>query len=86
MTTAFFHPNSRSVRFSVLIDGQPVGGSISEATLHYRFRPTAVAEDPLETYSAHAHEIHDAVRRRVAEGSLEPVMLREYDLRERHAT
>ena len=86
MTTPYFHPDSKSVRFYVLIDGQPVGGSISQATLHYRFRPTAVAEDPLETYSAHAHEIHEAVRRRVAEGSLEPVMLREYDLRERHAT
>jgi hypothetical protein len=86
MTTPYFHPDSKTVRFSVPIDGQPMGASITQATLHYRFRPAAVAEDPLETYTAHATEIHDAVRRRVAEGSLEPVMVREYDLRERHTT
>lgn len=85
MTTpfpAFFHPDSKAVRFSVLIDDQPVGASITQSTLHYRFRPTAVNEDPLETYTANAKQIEDAVRRRVAEGSLEPVMVREFDLRQ----
>ena len=38
-------------------------------------------DDPLETYKAHAQDINDAVRRRVAQGSLEPVMVREFDLR-----
>jgi hypothetical protein len=34
----------------------------------------------MTTYQAHSEEIHAAVRRRVANGSIEPVMLREHDL------
>ena len=85
MTTpfvAFFHPDTKAVRFSVQIDDQSVGASITQSTLHYRFRPTAVNEDPLDTYAANIKQIEDAVRRRVAEGSIEPVMVREFDLRQ----
>ena len=78
---AFFHQESGAVRFWVPIDGQLFGASISRETLHYRFRPTAKDEDPLETYTTHASDIAAAVARRVAAGSLEPVMLREFDLR-----
>jgi len=77
----FFHQESGAVRFWVPIDGQMIGASISRETLHYRFRPTSKGEDPLETYTAHAADIAAAVTKRVAAGSLEPVMLREFDLR-----
>jgi len=77
----FFHADSGSVRFWTLIDGLPVGASISKETLHYRYNAQRSDDDPLSTYNAHAIEIEAAVRRRVAAGSIEPVMLREYDLR-----
>ena len=76
-----YHPESGSIRFWVMVDEKLVGATISSATLHYRYRPTEQGEDPLETYQKHAQDIDDAVRRRVAGGSIEPVMLREYDLR-----
>jgi len=77
----FFHEASASVRFWVLIDGKPFGASVGRNALHHRYRPTTHGDDPLETYQANAADIEAAVRRRVAEGSREPVMLREYDLR-----
>ncbi|MGM9486830.1 DUF1488 family protein [Ideonella sp. YS5] len=78
----YLHAESQSVRFWVLVGTQWVGAMISCRALHHRFRPNAIDEDPLHTYSSFQDDIHDAVRRRVAAGSLEPVMLREYDLRE----
>lgn len=80
--TAFFHEDSQAVRFWVHVDGQAVGASIRREILHHRYRPDATDEDPLETYRAYAVAIDEAVRRRVALGSIEPVMLREFDLRE----
>jgi len=77
----YYHADSASVRFWVEVDGAPVGASVSKQTLHYSFRPEAQGEDPLETYAAFARDIDAAVRRRVAQGSIEPVMLREFDLR-----
>jgi hypothetical protein len=80
-TPAFFHEASGAVRFWVDVEGVSIGASISTATLHYRFRPGDRGEDPLETYRTNARDIDAAVRRRVAQGSIEPVMLREFDLR-----
>lgn len=77
----FFHQDTGAVRFWVPIDGQMVGASISRETLHYSFRPRATGDDPLETFTANAMAITAAVERRVAKGSREPVMLREFDLR-----
>jgi hypothetical protein len=34
----------------------------------------------METYQSHAEDIEAAVRRRLAQGAKEPVMLREFDL------
>lgn len=76
-----FHDASGTVRFWVAIDGQLVGASVSKETLHYRYRPGAFDDEPMDTYALHAQEIESAVRRRVAQGSVEPVMLRENDLR-----
>ena len=77
----FFHEASGAVRFWVLVDGLLVGASIGKETLHYRYQAHMTDDDPLSTYTAHAAEIDAAVRRRVATGSIEPVMLREPDVR-----
>ena len=81
----FFHEDSGTVRFWVQVDDKLVGASITRSALHFRFRPDGQNEDPLQTYLAHAQEVDDAVRRRVAQGSIEPVMVREFDLREQKA-
>ena len=77
---AFFHQPSGSVRFWVAIGDNQVGAMVSRQTLHYRYQPQRSDDDPLETYRANEAEIHAAVRRRVAGGSIEPVMLRDPDL------
>ncbi|HSV47632.1 MAG TPA: DUF1488 family protein, partial [Ramlibacter sp.] len=77
----FFHDSSGTVRFWVDVGGRLLGASVSREALHHRYRPGVQGDDPLETYQAHAAEIEAAVRRRLAQGSIEPVMLREYDLR-----
>ena len=79
---AYLHLESDSVRFWVLVDATWVGAMISRRALHHRFQPQAVDEDPMQTYLTFEQDIHAAVRRRVAAGSLEPVMLREHDLRD----
>jgi hypothetical protein len=77
----FFHAASGTVRFWVQIDDAFVGATIGKETLHYRYQAHANDDDPLTTYTAHAEEIDAAVRRRVAKGSIEPVMLRDPDVR-----
>lgn len=80
-STPFFHDQSGALRFWVTADdGTHVGASISKETLHFRFRGQPGGEDALVIYAAHREEIDDAVRRRLASGSLEPVMLREFDV------
>ena len=78
---AYFHSDSGAVRFWVVIADGLVGASVARSVLHYRFRPGVMNDDPLETFLSHTPEIEAAVRRRVAQGSIEPVMLRESDLR-----
>ena len=77
----FLHEASGTVRFWVLVDGQPFGASVSREALHHRYRPSVQGEDPLQTFRDNIADIEAAVHRRIAEGSREPVMLREYDLR-----
>ena len=76
----FFHLASGTVRFWVLVDDQYVGASIRHDVLHYRYHPNQADDDPLATYAENAAELHAAVQRRVAKGSIEPVMLRGPDL------
>jgi hypothetical protein len=77
----FLHDESGAVRFWVLTDdGQQVGATISKQTLHYSFGADISGTDALATYTAHRDVIDAAVRRRVAAGSIEPVMLRERDV------
>jgi hypothetical protein len=79
--TPFLHEASGTVRFWVEVEGQRVGAIIGKETLHYRYAARRTDDDPLSTYIANAAEIHAAVRRRVAGGSVEPVMLRDGDVR-----
>ena len=76
----FFHEASGTVRFWVVIDGKEVGAMIGKETLHYRYRPTAVDDVPLDTFDLHTAELVAAVRRRMTVGALVPVILRERDL------
>lgn len=77
----FFHLESGTVRFWVALDGGAlVGATISKETLHYRFRGDLSGTDAVATYMANRDDIDAAVRRRVASGSVEPVMLREFDV------
>ncbi len=76
----FLHLPSGTVRFWVLVNGQFVGSSIRREILHYRYHATQTDDDPMVTYAANLAEIHAAVRRRVAKGSIEPVMLRDADI------
>jgi hypothetical protein len=78
----YFDEPSGTVRFCIDVDGMPCRASIGSTALHYRFRPTATGEDPLETFKANEREIEAAVRRRLAGGSAEPIMLREFDVRQ----
>jgi hypothetical protein len=69
------------VRFWVLDDSnQFVGASVSKEALHYRFRSGLAGAEALASYLQHQVEIDAAVRRRIATGSIEPVMLRERDM------
>ena len=79
---AFLHADSDTVHFWVPIDGGFMGASIARSVLHYHFRPEAGDDDPLQTFLSHQPALEAAVRRRIAQGSIEPVMLREHDLRE----
>jgi hypothetical protein len=68
------------VRFWVQTDsGEMVGAIIRKEALHYRFRGAASGADVLTTYQVNRGEIDAAVLRRLAAGSIEPVILREAD-------
>ena len=77
----FFYEDSGAVRFWVLDDAQQfVGASVSKEALHYRFQSGLAGSEALASYRLHQSEIDAAVRRRIATGSIEPVMLRERDM------
>jgi homospermidine synthase len=78
---ATFHEASGTVRFWVTVGDQEVGAIVGRETLHYRYHPTMQDDLPLTTFADHEQELHDAVRRRVAGGAVEPVMLRDGDIR-----
>jgi hypothetical protein len=69
------------VRFWVRSEtGVVVGASIRKEILHHRFSAQANGPGALDSYRTHQTEIDAAVMRRIATGSIEPVMLRESDL------
>ncbi|MDP9908646.1 hypothetical protein J2W27_000739 [Variovorax boronicumulans] len=76
----YFHDASGSVRFWVDLEGNRfVSASVGSQALRYHFH-TSESADPLETFGHHVEEIEAAVRRRLSQGAMEPVMLRENDL------
>lgn len=80
MHSPFFSERSGAVLFWVPIAGISVGASVGRETLHHRYAPLSVDEDPMAIFRAHSAGLEEAVRRRVANGSIEPVMIRERDL------
>lgn len=59
--------------------GLPMGAMLRTRVMHFRFGAAASGVDALKTYQHHRAEIEAAVLRRIASGSLEPVLLREAD-------
>lgn len=81
LPAAYFHPDSGAVRVWVQVPGgEPIGAILSKQLLHHRFDAKPDGSDAVAVYTAHRREIDAAVLSRVRSGSIEPVMLREYDL------
>jgi hypothetical protein len=76
----YYDASAATVTFWVEVDGVPVRAIIGKATLHYRYQKNSSTDDPLVTYEQHAVEIGEAVRRRLAAGSREPIILRDRDV------
>jgi hypothetical protein len=76
----FFHEASNAVRFWVGTQaGTVVGASITKQTLHFRFRADTDSAHAVAAYLSNRAAIDSAVHRRLAQGSLDPVLLREAD-------
>jgi len=81
LPAAHFHADSGAVRFWVHdATGHAVGAIIRTQILHHRFQADIAGTDALDVYTQHRAEIGAAVARRIAAGSIEPVLLREADL------
>jgi hypothetical protein len=63
-----------------LPDRTPIGVILSRQVLLYCFQARPDGSDAVVRYEAHRAEVEAAVLRRVAAGSIEPVILRENDL------
>lgn len=74
---ALFHDSSDSVRFQVDVSGRAVDASITRQALRHRFAAGDAPADLLSSYRTHHVPIHAMVMRRLSEGALAPVMLRE---------
>lgn len=78
----YFHQDSAAVRCWVLTPaGFFVGAIVRKELLHHGFHGALDGSDALDTFHAHRAAIEAAVLRRVAGGSIEPVLLREADLK-----
>ena len=76
---AFYDLASGSVRFWVEVPGGHIGASIGGEVLRYRYHGGGSNADSLLTYLDHMDEIDEAVRKRSAAGSREPIMVRTTD-------
>ncbi len=76
-----YHPDSGGLRFWVATPhGPAIGAILSKQLLQHRFQGGSDDHDAVAAYQRHCADIDAAVLRRVASGSIEPVMLREHDL------
>ena len=73
------HDAAHTVRFWVPVNGIPVCAIVDEATLRCCFVPPQPRESALSLVRLHQRELDDIVRRKVADGFLEPVMLHDSD-------
>ena len=73
------HDAARTVRFWVPVNGISVCAIVDEATLRCCFVPPQPRESALSLVRKHQLELDDIVRRKVADGFLEPVMLHDSD-------
>jgi hypothetical protein len=77
---AYFDDSAGVVYLWVRTDaGFPMGAILRKEVLHFRFNADLSGVDALTTYQQHRPEIEAAVLRRIAAGSIEPVLLRESD-------
>ncbi len=78
----FYHEDSGAVRCWVpMPDGGMMGAIVRRELLHHGFGGQIDGSDALDVFHAHRPAIEAAVLRRVANGAIEPVLLREADLR-----
>lgn len=77
LSEAYFHESSDTVRFQVARSGAAVNASVSRQALRHHFGCGETQADLLACFQAHSRQIHAVVTRRLNEGALEPVMLRE---------
>jgi hypothetical protein len=76
----FVHEETGAVRFWVRApDGDAVGAMLRKEVMHYRFGAALSGVDAMKTFEHHRGAIDAAVLRRIADGSIEPVILREAD-------
>jgi hypothetical protein len=59
--------------------GIPMGAMLRKEVLHFRFGAALSGVDALKTYQHHRAEVEATVLRRITDGSIEPVILRESD-------
>lgn len=77
----FVHEESGAVRCWVRSPaGDSVGAIVRKEVMHYRFGAALSGIDAMQTFNDHRGAIEAAVLRRIAAGSIEPVILREADL------
>jgi hypothetical protein len=73
-----FDDASEAIEFCVGIDGVMNHASISSAVLHSHY---GHADSPATLFRENSPALAEAVRDRVAGGSIQPIVLREYDLK-----
>ena len=78
---ACFYADSGALRFWGAVGQGLPGASGARAVLHGRCRTGLIGDDPLEAVRGQLLETEATVRRRVARGAIEPLMLREIALR-----
>jgi len=73
----YLHEASDCVRFQVPVSGGVRSASVNRQALKNSFKSADPLADLLSIYYVHEPAIHQTVLRRLAQGALEPVMLRE---------
>ena len=73
------HDVAHIVRFWVPVNGKSVSAMVSDTSLRCCFVPAQPRKTALSIFGEHRAELDEMVRRRIAAGSTEPVMLHDSD-------